>query len=62
VAIGLWECQSGLLLTALQELFWGRGSTAGSICGMQPVEVKGKMHKKRDIFDSIVKPADETPQ
>jgi hypothetical protein len=48
--------------TLLGERFNCRGSTAGSICGMQPVEVKGKMHKKLDIFGSIVKLADETPQ
>jgi hypothetical protein len=55
----LWECQSGLSLQ-MQEHFRGRGSAAGSICGMQPVEVKGKLHKELGIcrFGSqlVVKP------
>jgi hypothetical protein len=44
----------------MQEHFRGRGSAAGSICGMQPVEVKGKLHKELGIcrfgLQRVVKP------
>ena len=49
------------LLTALQELYRGRGSTARSICGIKPVEVKAKMHQKCGIFSFEFPLPDETP-
>jgi len=48
VAIGLWECQSGLLLYFYCNKgnldLGGEVPTAGLICGRRPVDVKVKMH------------------
>jgi predicted hydrolase (HD superfamily) len=46
VAIGLWECQSRLLLTTNDgtRIIGGEVPAAGTICGTRPVDVKVKMH------------------
>jgi len=47
VAIGLWECQSGLSLQpkAMNRKDLGESFLlAGSICDIEPVEVNKKMH------------------
>jgi hypothetical protein len=45
VAIGLWECQSGLLLyRSNRTKIGGEVSGAGTICGTRPVDVKVKMY------------------
>jgi predicted hydrolase (HD superfamily) len=47
VAIGLWECQSGLLLNFCKGNLnlGGEVPTAGLICGTRPVDVKVKIHE-----------------
>jgi predicted hydrolase (HD superfamily) len=51
VAIGLWECQSRLLLTTNDgtRIIGGEVPVAVTICGTRPVDVKVKMHTAANL-------------